>query len=205
MIGVVTTREGAPLNTGEIAGREIAGHNMYQNGQAFLTAGGYKGLQEQVILAGRYFINPMFATVEVVEITKVPIANAGVAIAYVGEEGKDVTGDAQAKVLNAEANVFSVVGKAKAENTLAVGTAEAEVIQKKATAVGQSNYALIEVGRALAEARIPLVPQIMVGGGGNEGGNSLANVLLANLVAKNLDGQPVRAGAPNAPVVPERK
>ena len=115
-------------------------------------------------------------------------------------------GDAQAKVLNAEAdaNVFSVVGKAKAENTLAVGTAEAEVIQKKTTAVGQSNYALIEVGRALAEARIPMVPQIMVGGGGSgsDGGNSLVNVLLANLVAKNLEAQPVQTGAP---VVPERK
>jgi vacuolar-type H+-ATPase subunit H len=98
-------------------------------------------------------------------------------------------GDAKAKIVNAQAdaNVFSVVGKAKAENTLAVGTAEAEVIQKKTTAVGQSNYALIEVGRALAEAKIPLVPQIMVAGGGKEGNNSLVDVLLANLVAKNMD------------------
>ena len=93
MVGVVTTREGAPLNTGEIAGKEIANHNMFQNGQAFIDAGGFKGLQEQVILAGRYFINPMFATVEIVEMTKVPIANAGVVIAYVGDEGEDVTGD----------------------------------------------------------------------------------------------------------------
>ena len=60
---------------------------------AFINAGGYKGLQEQVILAGRYFINPLFATVEIVEMTKVPIANAGVVIAYVGAEGEDVTGD----------------------------------------------------------------------------------------------------------------
>jgi uncharacterized membrane protein YqiK len=93
MVGVVTTKEGASLSTGEIAGKEVSGHNLYQNGQAFLDAGGFKGLQEQVILAGRYFINPMFATVEIVEMTKVPIANAGVVIAYVGEEGKDVTGD----------------------------------------------------------------------------------------------------------------
>ena len=440
MVGVVTTKEGASLLTGEIAGKEIAGHNMYQNGQAFQNAGGFKGLQEQVILAGRYFINPMFATVEIVEMTKVPIANAGVVIAYVGLEGEDVTGenfkhgnlvrkgqkgvwvepldpgkypinpythkvecvptanvvlnwatgkteahnldknlstiavrssdgftfnldvsqiihiprtdapkviarfgnvatlvtqvleptignyfrnaaqgsdvidflkgraqrqadakerisgalqeynvvavdtligdisppealmktltdrkiaeqeqvtfktqqlaqvarkelaqaqaisdtqsqvvaaereveiaefaanamvkkaqgdknarvlnaegDAKAKIVNAEAdaNVFSVVGKSKAENTLAVGAAEAEVIQRKTTAVGQNNYALIEIGRALAEAKIPLVPQIMVGGGGNEGGsNSLVNVLLANLVAKNLEATTLQA------------
>jgi len=435
MVGIVTTKEGAPLTTGEIAGKEISGHNMFQNGQAFLNAGGLKGLQEQVILAGRYFINPMFATVEIVEMTKVPIANAGVVIAYVGMEGTDVTGDsfkhgnlvrkgqkgvwvepldpgkypinpythkvecvptanvvlnwatgkteahnldknlstitvrssdgftfnldvsqiihipradapkviarfgnvanlvtqvleptignyfrntaqgsdvidflkgraqrqadakdriaealqeynvvavdtligdiappealmktltdrkiaeqeqvtfktqqlaqvarkelaqaqaiadtqsqvvaaereveisqfnasamvkkaegdknarvlnaegdAKAKMVNAEAdaNVFSVVGKAKAENTLAVGTAEAEVIQKKTTAVGQSNYALIEIGRALAEAKIPLVPQIIAGGNSSDNSSSLVNVLLANLVSKNLEGK----------------
>ncbi|MGO9338965.1 MAG: SPFH domain-containing protein [Terracidiphilus sp.] len=93
MVGVVTTKDGKPLATGEIAGKEVAGHNMYQDAEAFITAGGNKGLQEQVILAGRYFINPRFATVETKPMTDVPIANVGVVIAYVGEEGKDVTGD----------------------------------------------------------------------------------------------------------------
>ena len=40
------------------------------------------------MLAGRYFINPRFATVEIMEMTKVPIANVGVVIAYVGGEGR---------------------------------------------------------------------------------------------------------------------
>src|SRR6185437_201196 len=78
MVGVVTTKDGQPLPTGEIAGHEVPG---------------YKGLQEQVILAGRYFINPRFATVEIKPMTEVPIANVGVVIAYVGEEGKDLSGD----------------------------------------------------------------------------------------------------------------
>ena len=93
MVGVVTTKDGKPLSTGEIAGKEVPGHNMYQDAEAFITNGGHKGLQEQVILAGRYFINPRFATVETNPMTNVPIANVGVVIAYVGEEGKDVTGD----------------------------------------------------------------------------------------------------------------
>jgi uncharacterized membrane protein YqiK len=93
MVGVVTTKDGKPLATGEIAGKEVAGHNMYQDAEAFITNGGHKGLQEQVILAGRYFINPRFATVETNPMTNVPIANVGVVIAYVGEEGRDVTGD----------------------------------------------------------------------------------------------------------------
>jgi uncharacterized membrane protein YqiK len=67
---------------------------MFQNPAAFVTNGGYKGLQEQVLLAGRYFINPRFATVETVDMADVPIAHVGVVIAYVGGEGKDVSGDA---------------------------------------------------------------------------------------------------------------
>lgn len=92
MVGVVTTKEGKPLQTGEIAGRETPGHKMFQDAQTFLDNGGYKGLQEQVMLAGRYFLNPLFATVELKEMTEVPIAHVGVVIAYVGEEGEDVTG-----------------------------------------------------------------------------------------------------------------
>jgi uncharacterized membrane protein YqiK len=94
MVGIVTTKEGEPLKSGVIAGREIPGHDMFQDPQAFVAHGGSKGLQEQVLLAGRYFINPRFATVEVQEMTKVPIANVGVVIAYVGDEGVDVTGAA---------------------------------------------------------------------------------------------------------------
>jgi uncharacterized membrane protein YqiK len=92
-IGVVTTKEGTPLPTGEIAGGEIDGHNMFQDPDKFVTNGGTKGLQEQVLLAGRYFLNPRFATVEIVDMSTVPIANVGVVIAYIGKEGKDVTGD----------------------------------------------------------------------------------------------------------------
>jgi uncharacterized membrane protein YqiK len=92
-VGVVTTREGFSLPTGEIAGPVIDGHNMFQSPQVFVDGKGGKGLQEQVLLAGRYFINPRFATIEMVDMTEVPIAHVGVVIAYVGKEGKDVTGD----------------------------------------------------------------------------------------------------------------
>lgn len=92
-VGVVTTKDGSPLKAGEIAGKAIDGHNSFQDAQAFIAGGGYKGLQEQVILSGRYFINPRFATIEVVPMTNVPIANVGVVISYVGEAGKDMSGD----------------------------------------------------------------------------------------------------------------
>jgi uncharacterized membrane protein YqiK len=92
-VGVVMTREGCPLSVGEIAGPTVGGHDMFQNPQGFVDAGGSKGLQEQVLLAGRYFINPRFATVQLVDMVEVPIANVGVVIAFVGKEGIDVTGE----------------------------------------------------------------------------------------------------------------
>lgn len=91
-VGIVTTREGQPLVTGEIAGREVKDHSLFQDAQAFIDGGGYKGLQEQVMLAGRYYINPRFATVEIKDMTVVPIANVGVVIAYVGDVGVDLSG-----------------------------------------------------------------------------------------------------------------
>lgn len=92
-VGIVTTKEGKPLEKGEIAGEEIPGHNMFQDAQTFIDNGGYKGLQEQVMLAGRYYINPRFATVTVTPMVTVPIATAGVVISYVGKSGEDVTGE----------------------------------------------------------------------------------------------------------------
>jgi uncharacterized membrane protein YqiK len=92
-VGVVTTREGAPLAKGEIAGLTVDGHNLFQDPQAFIDHQGTKGLQEQVLLSGRYFINPRFATIEVVDMFEVPIAHVGVVIAFLGKEGKDVTGE----------------------------------------------------------------------------------------------------------------
>jgi uncharacterized membrane protein YqiK len=93
-VGIVTTKDGAPLATGEIAGKETPAHNMFQDGETFIKNGGHRGLQEQVMLAGRYFINPRFATVQIVPMTEVPIANVGVVIAYVGEAGVDQSGEA---------------------------------------------------------------------------------------------------------------
>jgi uncharacterized membrane protein YqiK len=91
-VGVVTTAEGKPLEEGQIAGKVIEGHNKFQDVDLFLLKEGYKGLQEQVILAGSYFLNPWFAKIEMVKMTEIPIGHVGVVISYVGEEGKDLSG-----------------------------------------------------------------------------------------------------------------
>jgi len=91
-VGVVTTMEGKPLEEGKIAGRIIDDGNKFQDVDKFLDSGGYKGLQEQVILAGSYFLNPWFVKMEMVKMTEIPIGHVGVVISYVGEDGKDLSG-----------------------------------------------------------------------------------------------------------------
>ncbi len=92
MVGIVTTSDGAPIDEGEIAGLYIPSHDNFQNAQAFLEAGGRRGLQEQVLLSGSWNLNPWFARVEQVPMTEIPIGYVGVVISYVGKAHIDVSG-----------------------------------------------------------------------------------------------------------------
>jgi uncharacterized membrane protein YqiK len=93
MVGVVTTLDGTPLETGSIAGSVIEGHNNFQDFDKFLEKGGQRGMQIQVIQAGSYSLNPWAIEVEKKEMTQIPIGHVGVVISYVGEEGEDTTGE----------------------------------------------------------------------------------------------------------------
>ena len=93
MLGIVTTMDGAPIIPGQIAGKQIDGHNNFQDIDSFLQSGGKRGLQPQVILAGSYYINPWAVQIEEIPMTDVSIGNVGVVISYVGEDGKDLTGE----------------------------------------------------------------------------------------------------------------
>lgn len=93
MLGIVTLLDGAPIAHGQIAGKDVAGHNNFQDIDTFLVNGGNRGLQPQVILAGSYYINPWAIQIEEIPMTDVPIGHVGVVISYIGEDGIDVTGD----------------------------------------------------------------------------------------------------------------
>jgi uncharacterized membrane protein YqiK len=92
MVGIVTTLDGEPLSKDQIAGDKIEGHNNFQDFDAFLSEGGNRGLQTQVIQAGSYNLNPWAVQVEEVQMTEIPIGHCGVVISYVGADGVDVTG-----------------------------------------------------------------------------------------------------------------
>ncbi|MBO0947673.1 SPFH domain-containing protein [Fibrella forsythiae] len=93
MVGIITALDGAPLQPGQIAGRQVEGHNNFQNIDSFLQNGGNRGLQPQVVLAGSYYINPWAVQIEQIPMTEVAIGHVGVVISYIGEDGEDMTGD----------------------------------------------------------------------------------------------------------------
>jgi uncharacterized membrane protein YqiK len=103
-VGIVTINEGKPIiDSSKIAAEELpmGTHDNFQDADAFLKAGGQKGLQIPVLRAGNYAINPWFATIEKVDMVQVHIGNCGVVTSFVGAEGEDLTDDAvNAKIVN---------------------------------------------------------------------------------------------------------
>jgi len=93
MVGIVTTLDGQPIENGQIAGKYIEEHNNFQDFDTFLQNGGNRGLQPSIILAGSYNINPWAIQIEEVPMTEIPIGHVGVVISYIGEDGKDLTGE----------------------------------------------------------------------------------------------------------------
>lgn len=111
-VGVVTINEGKPItDASKIAAEELpmGTHNNFQDPDAFIKAGGQKGLQIPVLRAGNYAINPWFATVEKTEMIRVDIGFCGVVTSYVGPDGADTTDDAvNAKiVLNGNKGIWA--------------------------------------------------------------------------------------------------
>lgn len=98
-LGVVTVHDGLSLGSDEIIAPVVGFdpddenyHNNFQDPEAFLRAGGFRGRQYATLTDGTYFINRWFATVEKLPKTVVPIGSVGVVVSYVGRHGSDVSG-----------------------------------------------------------------------------------------------------------------
>ncbi|MET3612521.1 putative membrane protein YqiK [Rhizobium aquaticum] len=101
LIGIVTIHDGPALADGEIIAPTVANepqnplfHNNFQDPEKFLQAGGYRGRQLQVLADGSYYLNRLFATVELVEKTIIEVGTVGVVVSYTGRLGDDLSGSA---------------------------------------------------------------------------------------------------------------
>ena len=92
MVGIVTTLDGLPIESGQIAGKMIEGHNNFQDFDKFIKNGGNRGLQPHVILAGSYNLNPWAVQMEEIPMTEISIGYVGVVISFIGQDGHDLTG-----------------------------------------------------------------------------------------------------------------
>ncbi|MDR3673069.1 MAG: SPFH domain-containing protein [Holophaga sp.] len=99
-VGIVTVHDGPSLPSGEIIaptvgqdmGQTLSYHNNFQDADKFLKAGGFRGRQYQVMVDGTYYINRLFATVELIPKTVVEVGNVGVVVSYTGAAGEDLSG-----------------------------------------------------------------------------------------------------------------
>jgi len=101
LIGVVTVHDGPALTADQIIAPEVGTdqadgvtfHNSFQDPEKFIAAGGRRGRQLQVLVEGSYFINRLFATIEMVPKTVIDVGHVGVVISYTGDSGADTSGE----------------------------------------------------------------------------------------------------------------
>ncbi len=99
-IGIATVHDGPSLGQGEIIAPVVGDdpknadtyHNKFQDPDKFLNAGGFRGRQLQVVVEGTYYVNRLFATVEMIQKTVIEVGNVGVVVSYTGETGEDLSG-----------------------------------------------------------------------------------------------------------------
>lgn len=101
LVGIVTVHDGPSLPQGEIIAPTVGNdsqnqaiyHNTFQDPERFLKAGGMRGRQLQVLVEGTYYINRLFATVEMIAKTTVEVGNVGVVVSYTGDISADLSGE----------------------------------------------------------------------------------------------------------------
>lgn len=92
-LAVVTVMDGPALPKDELLAPDVGdAHNSFQEPELFLAAGGKRGRQERVLVEGTYYINRLFATVEFIKKTVIPVGYVGVVVSYTGRKGADTSG-----------------------------------------------------------------------------------------------------------------
>lgn len=90
-IGIVTVLDGPPSDelvqpaVGTNPNDVRTFHHAFQDPDAFIRAGGFKGRQYQVLVDGSYYVNRMFATVERMSKLVIPVGKVGVIVSNFGK------------------------------------------------------------------------------------------------------------------------
>src|SRR5437868_1140242 len=98
-IGLVDALDGAPLNPRDYVAAPVEGHDNFQDGNEFITAGGQRGPQKDILLPGTYYVNPMLFKVIPETAKEVKPGEVAVIVSNVGKDpGDDIRREMARKV-----------------------------------------------------------------------------------------------------------
>ncbi|HNX66806.1 MAG TPA: SPFH domain-containing protein [Bacteroidales bacterium] len=85
-VGLVTALDGEPLPETEYVAKSVQNHKDFQDVSGFLSSGGQRGPQFDVLKPGTYYINPLMFRIELDDVAVVERGQVAVVVSNVGEE-----------------------------------------------------------------------------------------------------------------------
>jgi uncharacterized membrane protein YqiK len=85
-IGLVEALDGAPLDPRDYVASTLDGHDNFQDGSEFLNRGGQRGPQNDILLPGTYYINPMLFKVIPAPAEEIEPGEVAVIVSNVGKD-----------------------------------------------------------------------------------------------------------------------
>ncbi|MGB7922703.1 MAG: SPFH domain-containing protein [Pyrinomonadaceae bacterium] len=98
-IGLVEALDGAPLDPRDYVATPIEGHDNFQDCNEFISRGGQRGPQKDILLPGTYYINPLVFKVIAETAKEVKPGEVAVIVSNIGKDpGEEVRRSMAAKV-----------------------------------------------------------------------------------------------------------
>ncbi len=88
-VGLVEALDGSPLNPRDYVATPVEGHDNFQDGNEFISRGGQRGPQKDILLPGTYYINPLLFKVIPEKAGEVKPGEVAVIVSNVGKDPSD--------------------------------------------------------------------------------------------------------------------
>ena len=98
-IGLVEALDGAPLDPRDYVAAQVTGHDNFGDSNAFITNGGQRGPQKDILLPGTYYINPLMFKVIPENAKEVKPGEVAVIVSNVGKDpGEEIRREMARKI-----------------------------------------------------------------------------------------------------------
>lgn len=96
-IGLVEALDGAPLDPRDYVATPVIGHDNFQDSNTFLSRGGQRGPQKDLLLPGTYYINPLLFKVMTAPAGEVKPGEVAVIVSNTGKDPSEELRQAMAR------------------------------------------------------------------------------------------------------------